>query len=195
MSTWFATKRLGFTIVELLIVLLIIGLLLSLSGLQISNSRRRARDAARMANLSEYAQAAEQSAQLTGGRYPLPGSSSTGVSCADEMVLASGLDKRLFNNSILPKDPRTLQPAQAGCPSAEYGYRYHTLYGLNPASEATNANRAFVLEALFEEERSADDITLQSPSELNSSAQAQTTGRWRYFLAGRWCGQTEPCYK
>jgi type II secretory pathway pseudopilin PulG len=195
MSTWSATNSGAYTIIELLIVMIIIGMLITLSGLQITSSRRRARDAKRIADLSEYAQAVEQSAQLTGGRYPLPGTSVTGVSCAHEIIFASGMDKRLFNNSIIPRDPRPFEPEQAGCISATMGYRYHSQYNNAGTSEAVITKRAFVLETLLEEERTADDATIQLPADLGSPSSALQSGRYRYFISGKWCGTTDPCYK
>ncbi len=185
----------AFTIIELLVVLIIIGIILSLSGIQYSVSRKHARDALRVSHLQQYAAVLEQSALLSQGRYPKSGGAGD-ISCADQIVFPSGITLSQFTNGIAPKDPFPFSTTISCNADAQGGYRYHTQYQLSAASQAVVTKHTYILETLLELERDTDTNILQTPAELGGNLPAvdATSGRSRYFLAGIYCS-TMPCYK
>jgi len=64
------TKKQGFTLVELLVTIAIIGILASIIVVNISGARKQARDAKRQSELKSIQTALEQYANLNNGLYP-----------------------------------------------------------------------------------------------------------------------------
>lgn len=60
----------GFTIIELLIVIAIIGILSAMIGVSVNNYQKRARDTARKSDLSQYRVSLESFANRNSGLYP-----------------------------------------------------------------------------------------------------------------------------
>lgn len=67
---WNFRKQKGFTLVELLVVISIIGVLATLVLLQLGTARARARDTKRIADVNQVRTAIEQYFEDNGGRYP-----------------------------------------------------------------------------------------------------------------------------
>lgn len=95
----------GFTLVELLVVIAIIGVLATLVLIQLGTARARARDAKRIADISQYRTAIELYFD-DNGAYP--------INIEDQIILGP-----YFSSTNLPKDPST-------------GLRYGYAYNVNP---------------------------------------------------------------
>ena len=95
----FKYKNKAFTLIELLIVIAIIGILASIIVVSASQARKNARNAKRLADISNYAKAFEMALDEN-GEYPNPGN--TSYHCLgkyeDDMC---GLNDRQFISSVL----------------------------------------------------------------------------------------------
>ena len=123
-------KARGFTIVELLVVIVVIGILATISVISYNNVAAKARDAQRLQDIKTISKALELY-YLDNGRFP---PSACGTSCPSPKSINSSwlttsdgswslLEEALVPNyiSALPKDPR----AAVGTPAAIYnGYNY-----------------------------------------------------------------------
>ncbi|MGI6278511.1 MAG: type II secretion system protein [Patescibacteria group bacterium] len=92
-------KRSGFTLLELLIVIAIIGILASLAAVSYSSAQRRARDSQRQADLKAIQNALEQYYADNDGNYPSGGCETIGdaTDSSGNRYLPGGL----------PTDPKT----------------------------------------------------------------------------------------
>ncbi len=98
----------GFTLVELLIVMAILGVMITFVTITFSGSQKSARDANRKSDLSQYRTALEAFANQTDGLYP----AHTSAVNADSLCGASELNLAI----VCPVDPKT--------GTAPYSYRY-----------------------------------------------------------------------
>lgn len=104
-------KNFGFTLVELLVVISVIGILASIVLVSFTGSQKQARDTQRKSDLKQYQLALENFANKSNGLYPVE---SLTVS-ADDTV--SGLCGDLTLTGC-PSDPRKLRD-----PSFDYKYQ------------------------------------------------------------------------
>lgn len=65
------TRQLGFTLIELMVVIAIIGLLMAAGLVSYTNAQKSGRDARRKADMNTIAKAIEQYASTNGGAYPV----------------------------------------------------------------------------------------------------------------------------
>ena len=91
MRTNYNLLRRGFTLIELMVVVAIIGILMSAGILAFSNAQQNARDAKRRADINAIAKALEQYNQNTG----------TGVYTASSAAITT-----FFPSNSIPLDPR-----------------------------------------------------------------------------------------
>jgi prepilin-type N-terminal cleavage/methylation domain-containing protein len=96
-------RQKGFTLVELLVVISIIGVLATLVLLQLGTARARARDTKRIADVNQVRTAVELYYEDNSGAYP-------------SAISDANLGKYL-SGSRVPKDPLT---------AVAYSYSYHT---------------------------------------------------------------------
>lgn len=76
---WNFRKAVGFTLVEMLVVISIIGILATLVSANLNSARGRARDAQRKSDLAQYRSVLESFANTHNGLYPYDGGNSPGM--------------------------------------------------------------------------------------------------------------------
>lgn len=134
---WAKHKKYGFTIVELLIVIVVIAILAAISLVAFNAVQQRARDSSRDSDIAQITKALELY-YIDHGKYPL-GRGSTNIntwwttsSDASWSNLETSLEKYLGGKS-LPKDPQ--QTAAA----AMSGGRSYDYYSFNSTANACGA--------------------------------------------------------
>ena len=98
-------KTKGFTLIELLITISIIAVLSAIGFNTFSGSQKRAMDARRQSDLSQYRVALENYASVNGSQYPLTSGVSDQVSAGNGIFQTSG---GVLNGYLTgwPKDPK-----------------------------------------------------------------------------------------
>lgn len=99
----------GFTLIELLVVIAIIGLLATIAVVALGNSRSRARDARRLADIKQIQTALQVYYHEQGG-YPPTGSIATSIASGTSVYMA-----------ITPTAP---MPNETGCTVEQNTYTY-----------------------------------------------------------------------
>jgi prepilin-type N-terminal cleavage/methylation domain-containing protein len=144
--------RRGFTIVEFLVVLAIIGLLATLALLALSSARTKTRDNARLLQVREVQTALELFTLDSGGVYPISetpvalgagtgaslcSDSATGfqgVPCAEKTFMATVPRDELVSGSAQPCGPTSIDICDAAYSGDEEGNDYRILFWLEGGS-------------------------------------------------------------
>lgn len=121
----------GFTLLELLVTISVIGLIATLAITALNNSRVRARDAKRLADLKQFHQAMELCADDNGGSYTTPTNCCSGITGANNNIFqctnAAGNGIKQYLPQLDPdvKDPSTPTTDCNGLNNAacEYAFR------------------------------------------------------------------------
>lgn len=185
-------RKAGFTIIELLVTIIIIGLLLAAAGLSFDTARKNGRDGKRLNDVLLLSQAIDQSANLTRGRYPQNVSGgAVDKMCASELLNAGNtnqLDLSLFKDRTIPIDPLpvTQPPRTSGCAGYADGYTYYSVYGANPF--AKQQGYTYLLEVGLEKEKGSDETLFFKGDQVGQPI--VTTPRYQYFFLGKYCGTT-----
>lgn len=105
-------KKKGFTLLELLVVMSVIGIMLGISTISYATAQVRARDARRKGDLKYLQDAAEQYFSVCGYTYPYTtGSIPTAVFCTNPSIAVA---------PNVPKDPNATGYICTACSSSEY---------------------------------------------------------------------------
>ncbi len=118
------TKR-GFTLIEMLVVISLIGILAALALISFSSAQKQARDANRKSDLRQYQNALEAYANLANGLFPSRTSSVSAFS-----TLCSDLNLRLEPDISCSQDSKNTA-------DSSFDYRYIS-NGSNGTATATN---------------------------------------------------------
>jgi type IV pilus assembly protein PilE len=129
----------GFTLVELMIVIAIIGILAAALFPSMTNYLKRSRDAARASNLKDISTALGAYYSDT-ERYPAKVSGTTHCFGAGTPSFSGNTN---YMPKGLPKDPVGARTTQNGCDGGNYGYSTGTI----------NGSDGFQLAATFENEQ------------------------------------------
>ena len=201
--------RRAFTLVELLVVITVILLLSSGTGLSYLNSKRSQRDAQRVNDILLIGKSIDQSVAANRGAFPINAydhvtPSKQQIMCANEIYNPSGtnwnsIDVSLFPSRQAPQDPLASGTAMdTGCTDMSNGYVYHTHYGNNAASFATIQNVTYTLEVGLERPVSSEQSSFRSPGQIPAlkakGIADSSNGRYRYVFNGSYCGGTG-CYQ
>lgn len=164
---WSFARRAGFSLIELLIVITIIGILAVAFLPSITTGPSRARDTQRIADVSDIALALELYYQDT-GTFP----SQTGLLNPADITSAADELASYFDNNTVPTDPQESRPSFTG----DDGFYYY---------KPCQSNQGYVIVANPENAKTADNYfahtdegTLCTPNPLTPP----TTTEPNYYI-------------
>lgn len=115
----------GFTLIEMLVVISLIGILAALGMVSFSSVQKQARDTTRKSDLKQYQTATENYANANNGSYPTATTAQTA---------ASGTYCTALNIGTCPRDPKNVAPYRYMYISDAAGVNYVLWGGLETKS-------------------------------------------------------------
>ncbi len=112
----------GFTLIEMLVVISLIGILAAMALVSFSSVQKQARDTTRKSDLKQYQTATESYASKNNGNYPIANPA---------QVASSGTYCTALNIGVCPADPKT----------GTLDYRYVSTGGINYVIWGTLENK------------------------------------------------------
>jgi prepilin-type N-terminal cleavage/methylation domain-containing protein len=185
MSGQYLRNLKGFTIIELLIVLIIVSLLISAASIYFESSRISSINGKRLGDILQISQAIDNYAAANGGQYP---DIQYGEGCADKII--GGLNTTNFPGHQIPIDPNPEATVTTGhsCSSYENGYLYEVnkqpIYAPN---DATSSKLNYLLQVGLQ-----GNIDPAQGASFNSCVSAPDSTRVCYQLNGPYCGANCP---
>lgn len=167
----------GFTLVELLVAMTIIGLLIAAGAVSLNNAQISARDSRRIGDVTSLGKAVDAYSTANRGRYPVP---DTSVAC--EQSFAGQLNPYLPNTSSFPKDPRPVSSGACATYSAGYKYYGTNELGTNPAKDL---QQKYIFVTGLEKDISQETAVLTSGAGITGIS--SVPGRKAYYLPGPFC--------
>ena len=137
-------KTKGFTLVELLIVIIVIGILLSISIVSYNGAQGRARDSVRQNDISEIAKGLEQY-YLVNHKYPVSGGAAfdnTWTTTADSSWNSFITALKPYMDNNVPTDPIATPNANIMTPN---GYNYAYFSNNSTAACGAGTNQMYML--------------------------------------------------
>lgn len=133
----------GFTLVELLVVVAIIGLLAGIAVVSVNSVRVKARDAKRIADVKQIQNALELYNNTKGGQYPLNKAAQsvdlTGKVLSEEKGIDTTGGGEIYIN-VIPADPTTGRKYEyTQCAKADTALLYCEKYGIRFETEASSS--------------------------------------------------------
>lgn len=133
-----SNKERGFTIVELLIVIVVIGILAAITIVAYNGVQNRARTTTAQANAQEVQSKAEVYAADTGnGSYPTSAGTLTGLASTDTAALTPGTKALLGTTAPTATTATVLQFVSCGATGIKVGYWDSTAPGVRYLAAGT----------------------------------------------------------
>lgn len=207
-------KQTGFTLIELMVAMVIIGTLLTASTIGISKAQQHARNSQRIGDVALISKGIDQ-VSVQNAVYPEISDGSQGIIGSPVWNL-SKIDLTVFQNGKIPADPKpvitysnSVSPVTRRTNDLDKdilaGYFYSLNYAEASDDPAYDTNAAEKLETYYTievglEDESVDDYQIKSSDELGISTtpkfkfKVSDSGkdRYRYILSGPPCGTSCP---
>lgn len=153
-------KQNGFTLIEMLVVISLIGILAALALVSFGASQKQARDTTRKSDLRQYQTSLEMYGNLTSGLFPSRTSASSAYS-----VLCSDLNVRLEPDITCSEDPKI------GADPSYYTYKY-----ISNGTSGTASATTYVIWNLLENSSTTKYWIVCSNGKTGESATAPSSG-------------------
>jgi prepilin-type N-terminal cleavage/methylation domain-containing protein len=194
-----SNRHRAFTIIELLVVIIIVGLLIAAAAYSFNDARQNNRNTKRMGDAILISQAIDQYAVTNRGNYP---QIATDATCADS--LATALDLSLFPDRTIPTDPypQISRGPDNACVNAgaKAGYTYYPRQ-LSRGNAAFYAKARYVIAIGLEGQKPSDELVFLAPSQVNATignsypdVLSGNPPRTQYWLIGKYCGTDSQCF-
>lgn len=121
----------GFTLIEMLVVISLIGMLAAIALVSFGGAQKQARDTTRKSDLKQYQTSLEVYANLTNGLYPSSNASGSAIDASTSTGLCGYLNNKLEPDITCSEDPKNAS-------DSTFVYRYASTAGTAGSATATN---------------------------------------------------------